>query len=115
MVHPVERLRGRAVPVVVGPATNDRVQQTDQHGLADGLVRVNQFPDFLQKHVRVFLRRFHQRLAVVFAEVLSEEVEPFVDMRDAVLSGESCKPRSRKNCSTKGLDFIFQQFLGSRR
>jgi hypothetical protein len=42
--------------------------------LADGLVRFNQSSDFLQEHLRVLLRWFHQRLAIVFTEVLSEEV-----------------------------------------
>ncbi len=36
MVHPVERFLGRAVPMVVGPATNDRVQQTYLRRLAHG-------------------------------------------------------------------------------
>ena len=87
MVHPVERLLGRAVLMVVGPATNDRVQQANQQGLADGFVRINDSPDFLHKRVRVLLRRFDQWLAVVFAEVLSEEVEPLIDMSDACLVG----------------------------
>src|SRR5208283_4326032 len=87
MVHPVERLLGRAVLVVVGPATNDRIQQANQHGLTDGFVRTDNSTDFLHQRVRVFLRRFYQWLAVVFAEVLSEEVEPLVNMREAGLVG----------------------------
>src|SRR5271167_1564618 len=47
MVHPVERLLGRAVLMVVGPATNDGVQQTNQQGLARGFVRLNDSTDFL--------------------------------------------------------------------
>src|ERR1019366_4853271 len=85
MVYAVERIRCRAMPVVVGPATNDRVQYCCQVRLADGLVRFNQSPDFLQEHLRVLLRWFHQRLAIVFAEVLSEEVEPLGNMSDARL------------------------------
>ena len=87
MVHPVERFLGRAVLVVVGPATNDGVQQANQQCLADGFIRINDSTDFLHKRVRVLLRRFDQWLAVVFAEVLSEEVEPLVNMGDARLVG----------------------------
>ncbi len=65
MVHPVERLLGRTMLVVVGPATNDRVQQTNQHGLADRLVRIHDSTDFLQERVRVLLRRLHQWFAIV--------------------------------------------------
>ena len=75
MVHPVERFLGRTMLMVVGPATNDGVQLANQPGLADGFVRVDDSADFLQEHVRVLLRRFDEQLAVILAEVLSEEVE----------------------------------------
>src|SRR6185295_203285 len=87
MVHPVERFLGRTMSMVVGPSTNDGVQQADQQGLADRFVRADDFPDFLQERVRVLLRRFYQWFAVVFAEILSEEVEALVDMSDACLVG----------------------------
>src|SRR5208337_4759626 len=61
MVHPVERFLGRAMLMVVGPATDDRVQQANQQCLADRFVRLNDSTDFLHKRVRVLLRRFHQR------------------------------------------------------
>ena len=35
VVYSVERFLGRTMSVVVGPATNDGVQQADQQGLAD--------------------------------------------------------------------------------
>jgi len=92
MVHPVERVFSRAVLMVVGPTPNDRIQLTNQHALADRLVRADDSTDFLQEHVRVLLRRFHQWFAVVFAEVLSEEVEPLVNMSDAGLVRRERKP-----------------------
>ena len=76
MVDSVERFFGRTMPMVVGPATNDGVQQADQEGLADGFVRIDDFPDFLQERVRVLLRRFYQWFAVVFAEILSKKSKP---------------------------------------
>ena len=45
MVHPVERFLGRTMSMVVGPATNDGVQQANQQGLADRFVRIDDFPD----------------------------------------------------------------------
>ena len=111
MVHPVERLLGRTVPMIVGPATNDRVQQANQHCLADGLVRINNSTDFLQKRVRVLFRRFHQRLAVIFAEVLSEEVKPLVNMGDACLVGGERQPSFLQEPLHQGANFTFQQLL----
>jgi len=55
VVHPVERIRCHTVPVVVGPATNDRVQHPYQQCLAGRLVCLNQPPDFLQERLRVLL------------------------------------------------------------
>src|SRR6185436_15931734 len=86
-VSPVERILGRTMSMVVSPATNDGVQQADQLGLADGFVCVDNSPNFPQERVRVLLRRFHQWFAVVFAEVLSEEVEALVNMGDTCLVG----------------------------
>ena len=87
MVHPAERLLGRDVPMVVGPATNDQVQPFHQHFLACGFVRVDDSSDFLQESVRVLLQWLHQRFAIILAEVLS---------------GERVNPRSFRNCSTNG-------------
>src|SRR5262249_32811693 len=108
MVHPVERILGRAVSVVVGPATNNRVQQTNQHRLVNGLVRFDEPSDFLQERVRVLLRWFDQWLAVVLAEILSEEVEPLADMRDARLVGRERKPSVLQKLLHQGTDFLFQ-------
>src|SRR6266446_8203260 len=63
MVHPAERILGRDMPVIVGPATNDRIQQFHQHLLAHRLVRIDYSPDLLQESVRVLLRWFGQGLA----------------------------------------------------
>src|SRR5262249_21154531 len=92
MVRPVESVLGRAALMIVGPATNDGVQQANQRCLADGLVRIDDSSDFLQERVRVLLRWFHQWLAIVFAEVLSQEIEPLVNMGDASLVGGEREP-----------------------
>ncbi len=51
--------------------------------LTGGFVRTDDAPDFLQERVRVLLRRRDEQFAVELAEILSEEVEPLVNMRDA--------------------------------
>ena len=111
MIHPVERLLGRAVLMIVGPATNDGVQQANQRCLADGLVRIDDSSDFLQERMRVLLRRFHQRLPIVFAEVLSEEVEPLVDMGEVSLVGGERQPSLLQELLHQGTNFTFQQLF----
>ena len=73
--------------MVVHPAPDDRVEQTNQVFLAGGFVRINDTSDFLQERVRVLLRRLNEQCATEFAEVLSEEVEPLLDVRDAGFLG----------------------------
>jgi len=111
MVDPFERLLRRAMSVIIGPATNGGVQQTNQQSLTQGFIRVDDSSDFLQGRVRVLLGRFIQRFAVVCAESLSEEVEPLVDMGDAGLVGGERQPLFLQELLHHGPHIIFQQFF----
>ena len=82
-VHPLERLLRHDMLMIVRPPPDDRVEPTNQIFLAGGFVRVDDSTDFLQERVRVLLRRLDEQFAVELAEILSEEVEPLVNMRDA--------------------------------
>ena len=86
-VHPRECFRRHDMPMVVRPSPNDRVEQANQVLLTRGFIRTDDAPDFLQERVRVLLRRRDEQFAVELAEMLSEEVEPLVDMRDAGFLG----------------------------
>jgi len=86
-VHPLERVRRHDVPMIVDPAPDDRVELTYQAFLAGGFVRINNPPDFLQERVRVLFRWLDEQCAVELAEMLSEEVKPLVNMRDAGFLG----------------------------
>ena len=55
------------MPMVIHPAPDDRVEQTDQRFLTGGFVRIDDAPDFLQERVRVLLRRFDEQCAAEFA------------------------------------------------
>ena len=87
MVHALERCRCHTVPMITGPATNDRVQQFNQRCLTHGFVHADESPDFLQEGVRILLRWLDQWLAIIFSEILSEEIESLIDMGDARLVG----------------------------
>ena len=82
-VHQRECIRCHDMPMVVRPPPNDRVEQTNQVHLTRGFIRPDDAPDFLQERVRVLLRRPDEQFAAELAEMLSEEVEPLINMRDA--------------------------------
>ena len=82
-IHPLERLPRHDVAMVIGPATNDRVELPYQVGLANAPALTNQLPRLLQKVVRILLGWPDNQLAVKLAEVLSEKVEPVLDVRNA--------------------------------
>src|SRR6266705_1952642 len=86
-VHPLERLRRHDMPMIVHPAPDDRVELAYQAFLAGGFVRIYDPPNFLQERVRVLFRWLDEQCAAELAEMLSEEVEPLVNMRDAGFLG----------------------------
>ena len=69
MVHPLERLRRHDMPMIVHPAPDHRVELTYQAFLADGFVRIDDAPDFLQERVRVLFRWLDEQCAVELAEM----------------------------------------------
>jgi hypothetical protein len=97
-----ERLRCHDMPMIVHPAPDDRVELTYQAFLADGFVRIDDAPDFLQEHVRVLFRWLDEQFAVELAEMLSEEVEPLINMRDAGFLWRELQAPLARNCSTRG-------------
>ena len=63
--------------------------------------------------MRVFLGGSDEQLAVVLAEVLSEEVEPLLDVRDAGFLWRELQAPVAQELLDQWLDFIFQQVLGA--
>ena len=98
--------------MIICPAPDDRVEQLDQKLLFDRFIPANRRPDFLQEVVRVLLGRFDEQLAVILAEVLSEEVEPLLDVRDAGFLWRELQAPVAQKLLDQWLDFIFQHVLG---
>jgi hypothetical protein len=61
--------------------------------------------------MRVLLRRLDEQLAVILAEVLSEEVEPFFDRRDAGFLWRELQTTVAQKLLDQWSDFIFQHVL----
>src|SRR3989442_1153072 len=98
--------------MVVHPAPDDRVKQTNQILLTSGFVRIDDAPDFLQERVRVLLRRFNEQYPAEFAQMLSEEVEPLVNMCDAGLLRRELQAPFAKELLDEGADFVCQHVPG---
>ena len=98
-----EGFLGDSAFMVVRPAPDFRVEQSDQVFLFRLFFFLHCFPDVIKKRFYVLLGRLDQQLAAVLAYIPSEKIKPFVDMRDLVFSGESVSPRSARKLSTNGL------------
>ena len=96
--------------VIVCPATDDRVEQPYQKLLFLAAIPSNQITDFLQKSVHVFLGRFNQELAVIFAEVLPGSRTPAQYASCRFSRGELQAPFGHELLD-QWLDFIFQQLF----
>ena len=109
--HLLERLLRHNVTMVVGPAPNDGIEMTNQVGLTGSAMPMNKLPHLFQKVVRVFLGRFDEQLVVVFAEVLSEEVESLFDRRDAGFLWRELQAPVAQKLLDQWPDFLFQHVL----
>src|SRR6266571_624913 len=110
--HFLERPLRHDVAMVIGPATNDGVELTNQVGLTESAILANELPHLVQERVRVFLGGLDEQLSAVLAEVLSEEVESIFDGRDAGFLGRELQTPVAHKLLDQWLGFIFQQFLG---
>ena len=82
VVYGAEDRLANHVSVVLRPALYDGIEQPYQvlgFGLQVGLHDISDFP---QEHLNALERRLDEHFAVVFAHVLSEEIEPILDVRD---------------------------------
>ena len=67
--------------VIIRPSPQDRIEQPDQICLFGRLVTLDDFTDFIKMRFDVRFRRLRQQLAVIFANIPSEEVKPLIDVR----------------------------------
>src|ERR1700679_468971 len=110
--HFLERLQRHDVAMVIHPAPDDRVELNDQVFLTGSAILTHQLPHLFQKGMRVLLGWPDNQLAVKLAEVLSEEVEPLLDVRDAGFLWRELQAPVAQKLLDQWLDFIFQHVLG---
>src|SRR5579863_1366767 len=99
------------VSMVVRPATDHGVEQTDQSLLLHRAVLPDYLSNILQERVHVPGRRFNQKLAAVFAYILSEKVEALRDMRDSGLLLRELKTTFGEEGLDARFDFRLQQLF----
>ena len=87
--HPyfLKRRASFDMAVIVRPAPNDRVEQTNQVLLFCGSIRTNRIAYLLQKGMHILSGGRNQELTAIIAQVLPKEVEAIFDMRDAGFLG----------------------------
>ena len=111
VVHFLERRRGYHVAVVIDPAPDDRVECANETLLTLAAVLSDHFPHFFQEVARILPGRLDQQFAVPFAQVLTEEVEPLVDVGDAGFLGRKLQASLAKELLHQRPNFFFQQLF----
>src|SRR5215210_7379817 len=99
------------VPVIVRPPPDDRVQVRYQFADVELLVGLNKASDFTQEGFGVLPGRLDDELAVVPAYILSEEVEPVLDMRDSGLLRRESQSAWLQEVLDQRHDFFQQHFF----
>ena len=94
--------------MVVRPAPDQWVEQTDQGFLLHRAVRPDRLSNIFQERFYVFGRRFNQKLAAVFAYILSEKVEALRNMRDSGLLLRELKTPFGEEGLDARFDFLLQ-------
>ncbi len=108
----MKRLRRRDVTVIVGPTPDDWIELTNQIGLIDTPVLADQFPNLVQKGVRILFGGSDKQLAAELAQVLTKKVEAFLDGgHPSLFLGELQTPILQELLD-QGSDFILQHFFG---
>ena len=94
--------------LIIHPATNHGIQFTNQPFLLDGWIFFNGAADFVQNPFQVFLRRFYQQLAFVFADIASKKVKSLINMGDNGLFLGELQPAFRHKISDDGKHLLLQ-------
>jgi len=106
--QPAERPLGHHMPVVVGPAPQNRIEHADEIKLVESSMTPDQLPHLVQTRKRAFPGRLDEQFSSVLAEVLAEEIEPVGDVGDAGLLLRELQPPVAQELLDQGLHLIFQ-------
>jgi hypothetical protein len=87
-----KRLLADHMPVILRPAPQEAVELQDQVPGLGLLVSFHQRTDLVQERLDALLRRRDEQLAVVFTDMLAEEVEALRDVRDDCLLWREFQP-----------------------
>ena len=90
--------------MIVGPPPNLWAELIDPVGGRHAMCSFDISSDAIQEGFNILLGRLDEQFPVrISAHVLSEEIKAVLHVRNAVFFGESSRPRSCSNCSTRGL------------
>jgi hypothetical protein len=112
MVDRLKDLGADAMPVILRPASNEGVEETDQRPGSGALVGFDDASDFAQERLDALQGGLNEQLPVVFTQVLAEVVSPFLNGSDHGLLGREFEAPFVQECLDDGFHFLFQQLLG---
>ncbi len=107
-IHMDKGVLCRSMAVKVGPASYCGVEESDESVCRGLFVSPDDFSDVCKKRVHVRLRRTSQKLPVILARLLSEEVTSVLDVRYPGLLFRAFQPSFLEACHEEGFDFRFQ-------
>src|SRR6266487_2448266 len=100
--------------MVVHPPAQDRIEERNQGRCRRLLMRFHDSSNFFQERLRVVLTGCDKEFAVVFPDILSEEVETGGDMRDVGFLARKCEVAFVQELCHQWTDALFQQFTTGR-
>src|ERR1700730_8816140 len=90
--------------MIVGPTSYFGVEPINQIDGGHAQRSFDVSADTIQKGLDILFGRLDEQFPVrILAHILPEEIKAFLHMCDDRLQGESSRPRSCRNCSTRGL------------
>ena len=112
-INGTEDFLAHDMPVIVDPSSNDWVEFHYQFSGSDGLIGLHDLPDLFEECFSHSLRRGDQQFVplsrLVLAYLLTQEIEPILDMRDAGLFLREVSASFTQKRFDKRFDFLFEE------
>src|SRR5712692_3410355 len=115
VIYPFENLPTHYVLVILRPAANDRVELDNEFPRWQRGVLPDDVSSLLQVGLDVFLGRFNEQFVsfavLVLADVLTEKIKPFFNMRDDRFFWGEHQPSFAHELLHKRFDLLFEEFF----
>ena len=115
LVYVVKGYLTHDMSVVVGPASDHAIEAKDQYSGRKSIVSLDRLSNLLEEGFDILVGRFDQQCVLfarlVFAYILTKEIEAFLDVRDEGFRGFEMESSFPHELLHEGFDFVFQLLL----